>query len=112
MPDFVRVRAIQVLMGCLYTILAAISLIIIPSWILLLFSGACALGAYITGITLDDFIIPRHAIFRVCGLGLTVAILDAFLLARGMSKTADMSAIAMSYCAGNRFRAAGLLRRR
>jgi hypothetical protein len=58
--------------------LTALSLVMHLSWTLPLFSIGCALGAYITGKTLADIIIPSHAIFRVCGLGLIVATLDVF----------------------------------
>jgi hypothetical protein len=59
MPEFVRVRTIQLLMGCLYTCVGTIALARQPSWALVMFSLASALGSYVTAKLVDNATIPK-----------------------------------------------------
>lgn len=108
MPEFVRVRTIQLLMGCLYTCVGTIALARLPSWALVMFSLASALGSYVTAKVVDNATIPKNKILRTCGFGLIVAAIAIVSIASGIIRCAEMSAIIMGYCAGNRFKAGGL----
>jgi hypothetical protein len=66
------------------------------------------LGAYLTARTIPDIHVRPDEIVRVCGVGLVVLLAGAIVDITGGSHALEWASVVMAYCAGNRFRAAGI----
>ena len=108
MPSTVSVRFLQALLGAVYALLAVIALGKAPSLITLLAAASVMLLSYLTARTIPDAFVSSDAVAGVCAIGLLIICVGAVADAIGSPQALEWAAIVMSYCSGNRLRAAGI----
>lgn len=107
MPQFVSVRTLQSWMGLAYLLLAAIAVARSPTPMAVIVATGMMIGAFLTGRTVPDFQVRSDEILRVSRLGLIVIVAAVAMDMAGGSHALGWAYVVMSYCAGNRLRAAG-----
>ncbi|KQO12084.1 hypothetical protein ASF09_19285 [Sphingomonas sp. Leaf242] len=108
MPSTVSVRLLQALLGTAYLFLAAVALAKATSLVTLLVAAGAMLVSYLTARRIPDAFVSPNAVFGICAIGLAIICIGMVADAVGGTQAQEWVAIVMAYCAGNRFRAAGI----
>jgi hypothetical protein len=102
----VRLRAVQIAISFAYTLVLTLALAASPEPKWLLIALTMMGGAYATGRVLPDVRHPVATVHRLCGLAIIVLL--ASILTLVTQGNHGLAVVITAYCAGNRFRAAGL----
>jgi hypothetical protein len=106
-PAF-RVRLIQASMGLGYCVVLVGAIAKAPEAGSVAIAAALLALSYVTGeVVPDAYVSPDH-LLRVCGVGLAVLPVGVFAVLSGGRDTLGWATAVMAFCAGNRFKAAGL----
>ncbi len=108
MPTTIRVRTLQALTGLAYTALALIAMVRSPGLATMLFAVALGVVAYLSSRTVPDRTITLEEAVKLSPIAF--AVIATGIVADSVTSlhAAGCAAILLSYCAGSRFRAAGV----
>ena len=70
-----------------------------------------AIGAFLTSRQVPEFHLPWSQIWRVGAVGMVVLAIGLHAVAVGGESALNWAAVVLAYCAGNRVKASGYLRR-
>jgi len=105
------VRSAQLCLGLAYATLALVAILRLGNLVVPIVSTAMAIGAFLTARRVADVSLPWPEIWRVGGVGVIVLAIGAYAVALGGEHALNWAAVVLAYCAGNRIRASGYLRR-
>ena len=105
------VRSAQLCLGLAYAAIALVALLRLGNPAETIVSMAMAIGAFLTGRRIPEFHLPWPEIWRVGGVGAVVLAIGLYAVTLGGERALDWAAIVLAYCAGNRIKASGYLRR-